>query len=45
VKWQDGAWRITDEPAYVAQRTFPVAYDPDSPFAWRDQWIQVRHED
>ncbi|MDF0376521.1 hypothetical protein OM788_006514 [Streptomyces sp. KA12] len=45
VKWQDGAWRITDEPAYVAQRTFPVAYDPDSPIAWRDQWIQVRHED
>jgi hypothetical protein len=45
VKWQDGAWKITDEAAYVEQRTFPVAYDPDSPFAWRDQWVQVRHGD
>nr|WSS73708.1 hypothetical protein OG491_35940 [Streptomyces sp. NBC_01175] len=45
VKWQDGAWKLTDEPVYVKQRTLPVAYDPDSPFAWRDQWIQVRHED
>ncbi|MFE7751372.1 hypothetical protein [Streptomyces sp. NPDC057428] len=45
VKWQAGAWKITDEANYVKQRTFPVAYDPDSPFAWRDQWIQVRHED
>ncbi|MFJ8863989.1 hypothetical protein ACIRD8_37040 [Streptomyces sp. NPDC102451] len=45
VKWQDGAWRITDEEAYVRQRTLPVAYDPDSAFAWRDQWVQVRHED
>ncbi|MFJ8754580.1 hypothetical protein ACIREO_35490 [Streptomyces sp. NPDC102441] len=45
VKWQDGAWKLTDEPVYFKQRTFPVAYDPDSPFAWQDQWIQVRHED
>ncbi|MEU5660518.1 hypothetical protein ABZ802_33620 [Streptomyces sp. NPDC047737] len=45
VKWQEGAWKLTDEDAYVEQRTFPVAYDADSPFAWQDQWIQVRHEE
>ncbi|MDP5317398.1 hypothetical protein [Streptomyces poriferorum] len=45
VKWQDGAWKLTNEPQYWAQRTFPVAYAPDSPFAWNDLWLQVRHED
>ncbi|MFD0020310.1 hypothetical protein [Streptomyces sp. NPDC058382] len=45
VKWQDGAWKFTNEPQYWRQRTFPVAYSPDSPYAWRDGWMQVRHED
>ncbi|WP_331743919.1 hypothetical protein OH809_44130 (plasmid) [Streptomyces sp. NBC_00873] len=45
VKWQGGAWKLTNEPAYWKQRTFPVAYFPESPYAWRDMWWQVRHED
>ncbi|WP_405805625.1 hypothetical protein OG729_10085 [Streptomyces sp. NBC_00210] len=45
LKWQDGAWKITNEPVYWKKRTFPVAYDPDSPYAWQDGWWQVRHAD
>ncbi|MFE7330328.1 hypothetical protein ACFU8W_36315 [Streptomyces sp. NPDC057565] len=45
VKWQGGAWKLTNELAYWKQRTFPVAYFPESPYAWRDMWWQVRHED
>ncbi|MET9959459.1 hypothetical protein ABZ128_10320 [Streptomyces sp. NPDC006326] len=43
VKWQDGAWKFTDE--FDALRTFPVAYEPTSRFAWNDGWVQVRHAD
>lgn len=42
LKWQDGAWKLTNEPKYWNKRTFPVAYDKDSPYAWRDGWWQVR---
>lgn len=45
VKWQDGDWKITNEPKYVKQRSFPVSYSPDSPYASRDGWRQVRHDD
>ncbi|MFF4456769.1 hypothetical protein [Streptomyces goshikiensis] len=41
VKWQNGAWKFTDE--FEALRSFPVAYEPTSPFAWKDGWVQVRH--
>ncbi|MET8298172.1 hypothetical protein ABZW02_29595 [Streptomyces sp. NPDC005180] len=43
VKWQDGAWKFTDE--FDSLRTFAVAYEPTSPFAWNDGWVQVRHAD
>lgn len=43
VKWQDGAWKFTD--AYDSLRTFPVAYEPTSTYAWDDGWVQVRHAD
>ncbi|MFB9586690.1 hypothetical protein [Streptomyces goshikiensis] len=43
VKWQDGAWRFTDE--FDSLRSFPVAYEPTSRFAWNDGWVQVRHVD
>ncbi|MFD9410158.1 hypothetical protein ACFWBN_24545 [Streptomyces sp. NPDC059989] len=43
VKWQDGAWKFTDE--YDALGDFPVAYEPTSRFAWNDGWVQVRHAD
>ncbi|MET9956012.1 hypothetical protein ABZ135_31330 [Streptomyces sp. NPDC006339] len=45
VKWQNGAWKLTNEPELWAKRTYPVAYDPDSPYAWQDGWWQVLHED
>ncbi|MDQ8706836.1 hypothetical protein RCO28_30845 [Streptomyces sp. LHD-70] len=45
VKWQDGDWKITNEPQYVKQRSFPVAYHPASPYASRDGWQRVRHEE
>lgn len=43
VKWQDGAWKFTDE--FNELRSFPVAYEPTSPYAWKDGWVQVRHAD
>ncbi|ARE79521.1 hypothetical protein B6R96_36370 (plasmid) [Streptomyces sp. Sge12] len=41
VKWEDGAWRLTDK--YDALGDYPVAYEPNSPYAWSDGWVQVRH--
>ncbi|MFF4647489.1 hypothetical protein [Streptomyces sp. NPDC001389] len=41
VIWQDGAWKLTNQ--YDGFKSYPVAYDPDSPYAWRDHWAQVRH--
>ncbi|MGW7030768.1 hypothetical protein ACWGFX_26850 [Streptomyces xanthophaeus] len=41
VKWQDGAWKFTDE--FDDLGDFPVAYEPTSRFAWSDGWAQVRH--
>lgn len=43
VKWQDGTWKFTDE--FNELRSFPVAYEPTSPYAWKDGWVQVRHAD
>ncbi|MEE1769297.1 hypothetical protein PUR34_14335 [Streptomyces sp. JV185] len=45
VKWQDGAWKLTNEPKYWQKRSFPLAYAADSPYASRDGWVQVRHAD
>ncbi|MER6314452.1 hypothetical protein ABT237_11865 [Streptomyces sp. NPDC001581] len=41
VKWEDDAWRFTDK--YDALGDYPVAYEPNSPYAWSDGWVQVRH--
>ncbi|MGW1765032.1 hypothetical protein ACWCQL_13275 [Streptomyces sp. NPDC002073] len=43
LKWESGAWRLANEPQYLALRSYPRAYDPDSPYAWRDGWVRVRH--
>lgn len=43
--WEDGDWKITTEPRYRKLRTWPVAYEPDSPYAWRDGWWQVQRAD
>ncbi|MER7688716.1 hypothetical protein [Streptomyces sp. NPDC097610] len=43
MKWQNGEWRITQEPQYLKLRTFPVAYDPNSVPARQDGWWRVDH--
>lgn len=43
LKWQNGEWRITEEPQYVELRTFPVSYDPSSVPARKDGWLRVDH--
>ncbi|MFI1568479.1 hypothetical protein ACH4ZX_36590 [Streptomyces sp. NPDC020490] len=45
LKWQDGAWKITNEPQYWKKRSFPSAYFPDEHVSWADGWQQVRHAD
>ncbi|MFE9406802.1 hypothetical protein ACFYNY_34405 [Streptomyces sp. NPDC006530] len=45
VKWQNGAWRLTNEPKYWAKRSSPASYFPDSHPALKDGWVQVRHAD
>ncbi|WP_329492585.1 hypothetical protein OG618_37545 (plasmid) [Kitasatospora sp. NBC_01246] len=45
MKWEDGDWKITTDPQYVAKRTFPVAYDPNSRAAWLDGWWVVVRAD
>ncbi|MET7858162.1 hypothetical protein ABZS81_13215 [Streptomyces sp. NPDC005318] len=45
LKWQNGQWKFTNEPQYWKKRSFPVAYFPESPYAWDDGWVQVRHAD
>ncbi|QKV97844.1 hypothetical protein HUT19_26905 [Streptomyces sp. NA02950] len=43
LKWEDGDWKITDEPRYRRMRTFPASYDPDSSISWQSGWWQVAH--
>ncbi|MEV8396745.1 hypothetical protein [Streptomyces niveus] len=45
LKWQDNAWKLTNEPKYQAKTTYPTAYDPHSRHAWTDGWTQIRHAD
>ncbi|MEU5811533.1 hypothetical protein [Streptomyces sp. NPDC047718] len=41
VKVEGDTWKLTDE--FDSLGDFPVAYEPDSPYAWNDGWAQVRH--
>lgn len=43
LKWQNGAWKITNEPRYWEKRSFPRAYFPDAHTSWADGWQQVTH--
>ncbi|WP_245173474.1 hypothetical protein [Streptomyces aureus] len=45
LKWQEGAWKITNEPQYRKKRSFARAYSPHSHVSWADGWQQVRHAD
>jgi hypothetical protein len=41
LKWEDGDWKVTEEPQYTGHKFHPVAYDPNSTFAWDDGWREV----
>ncbi|MCG0066005.1 hypothetical protein L0F81_22355 [Streptomyces tricolor] len=41
LKWQNGAWRITNEAKYKG--SYPAAYFPDSNVSYRAGWRQVQH--
>ncbi|MGW2600042.1 hypothetical protein [Streptomyces klenkii] len=43
-KWQDDDWKLTEEPQYTKLVRGPRAYDPDSTYAWQDQWREVTVE-
>jgi hypothetical protein len=45
LKWQNGGWKITNEPQYRKKRSFAHAYFPDEHLSWVDGWRQVRHAD
>ncbi|MFE9393574.1 hypothetical protein [Streptomyces sp. NPDC006784] len=44
LKWQDGAWKLTDERKYRKEGGQPVSYNPDARAAWQNGWRQVRHD-
>ncbi|WTP44142.1 hypothetical protein OG429_28985 [Streptomyces sp. NBC_00190] len=41
LRWQNGTWKLTNE--FDKLSSPPVAYFPDSPYAWQDRWVQVLH--
>ena len=43
LKWQDGAWKITNEGKYQKLGTYPASYFPDSNVSYRAGWRQVQH--
>ncbi|MEV0982406.1 hypothetical protein [Streptomyces sp. NPDC049915] len=45
LKWQNGGWKITNEPQYWAKRSYAHAYFPDEHLSWVDGWRQVGHAD
>ncbi|MFD7628055.1 hypothetical protein ACFV7Q_18805 [Streptomyces sp. NPDC059851] len=41
IKVEGDSWKLTDE--FDSLGDFPLAYEPNSPYAWSDGWAQVRH--
>ncbi|MFD7905313.1 hypothetical protein ACFV4G_24105 [Kitasatospora sp. NPDC059747] len=39
--WEDGDWKITTDPKWVAKRFTPAPYNPDSPTSLKDGWLVV----
>ncbi|MFJ8627447.1 hypothetical protein ACIRD3_32030 [Kitasatospora sp. NPDC093550] len=39
--WEDGDWKITTDPKWVAKRFTPAPYNPDSPTSHKDGWKVV----
>ncbi|MER5780305.1 hypothetical protein ABT104_01060 [Streptomyces mobaraensis] len=40
-KWEGDDWKLTEEPKYVKETSYPHAWDPDSRYAWADDWRLV----
>ncbi|MER6256266.1 hypothetical protein ABT224_33445 [Streptomyces sp. NPDC001584] len=43
LKWENGDWRVTDEPRYKSKLKGPQPYHPDSKPAYRDGWREISH--
>ncbi|MCX4529894.1 hypothetical protein OG982_30085 [Streptomyces sp. NBC_01551] len=43
LKWENGDWRVTDEPQYRKKLTGPQPYHPDSRPAFQDGWREIAH--
>ncbi|MEE1763040.1 hypothetical protein [Streptomyces sp. SP18BB07] len=43
VKWENGDWKVTEEPQYEAKVRGPRSYHPDSKWAFADGWRRVAH--
>ncbi|MFD7495625.1 hypothetical protein ACFV8T_24935 [Streptomyces sp. NPDC059832] len=41
LKWEDGDWKVTEEPQYATRVGGPRAYHPDSKWAFSDGWRRV----
>ncbi|MDX2601676.1 hypothetical protein PV379_11030 [Streptomyces caniscabiei] len=41
LKWEDGDWKVTEEPQYKAKVRGPRSYHPDSKWAFMDGWRRV----
>jgi hypothetical protein len=41
VKWEDGDWKVTEEPQYKAKVRGPRSYHPDSKWAFAAGWRRV----
>ncbi|MDH6711211.1 hypothetical protein P3T27_007964 [Kitasatospora sp. MAA19] len=38
LQWEDGDWKITTDPKWVAKKGNPMPYNPDSPVSAKDGW-------
>ncbi|MFF7601202.1 hypothetical protein [Streptomyces mirabilis] len=43
LKWEDGDWKVTEQPEYKTKVHGPHAYHPDSKWAFMDGWRRVSH--
>lgn len=41
LRWENDDWKVTEEPRYTLHKYGPVAYDPNSWFAFEDGWREV----
>ncbi|MEE1805627.1 hypothetical protein [Streptomyces sp. BE133] len=41
LKWEDGYWKVTEEPQYATRVHGPRSYHPDSKYAYSEGWRRV----